>query len=319
MYTQLLGRPARVAGILMSALLATAVLAACSGTPQATGAPSVATSPSAAASPETSTSPSAETSPSESASPAAQLDVEAKDFSFVAPAQVAAGVTRVTVNNTGQEEHQAQIVRINDDKTFADLTAALQQPDPAAALALVTLSGGPTGVVPGATGSTTVNLEPGAHAFLCFVAGADGIPHLAKGMVLPVEVTGEAAEGEAPAGDGELTLQDFAFVGLSSVTPGAHTIKVTNTGPQPHEATLVKLSEGVTAAALAQMFASGEAPSGPPPFTSAGGISGISAGSSAAMDIDVTAGEYAFICFIPDPGTGKSHAELGMVGGLTVQ
>lgn len=317
MHSRLAGRPARPTAFLGIAVLAAATLAACSGAPAISTAPSAAASPSAATSPETSASPSTEASPS-AASPA-ELQVEGKDFAFVLPAEVPAGVTKVTLDNTGQEEHQAQIAKINEGKTFADLTAALQQPDPAALLALITLSGGPTGVAPGASGSTTMNLEPGAYAFLCFVTSPDGIPHLAKGMVAPVEVTGTASGGTLPPGDAQLDLQDFAFVGLSTLTPGAHTITVSNKGPQPHEATLVKLADGVTGQALAQQFASGEPSSGPPPWTPAGGITGITVGTSATMDIDVTAGEYALICFIPDPATGKAHAELGMVGALTVQ
>jgi plastocyanin len=303
------------------ALLALVLLMPRSGQPGATATPAASASPetSASPSPEASPSPSAEASPSPSAAGVAELEIEAKEFAFDAPAETAAGPTRVTVNNTGQEEHQAQIARLNEGNTFEDLTAALQQPDPAAALALLTLSGGPTGVVAGASGSTTVNLEPGTHAFLCFVAGADGVPHLAKGMIGQIEVTGTAVDAPLPAGDAEVTLQDFAYVGLTTLTPGGHTVTVTNDGPQPHEATLVKLNEGVTVEQVVQAFNATEAPSGPPPWTSAGGIAGLATGTTATMEIEVEAGSYALICFIPDPASGKPHAALGMVGGIAVQ
>jgi plastocyanin len=292
-----------------------------SGQPGATSSPSASesTEPSASASESASASPSAEASPSASAGAVNELRIEAKEYAFEAPAEIQAGVTRIVVNNTGQEEHQAQVAKIAEGKTFADLMAALQQPDPAAALSLLTLAGGPTGVVPGATAATTSNLEPGAYAFLCFVESADGVPHLAKGMVGQLEVTGTASDAPLPAGDAELTLQDFAFVGLADLTAGQHTVAVTNKGPQPHEATLVKLNEGTTVEQVVQAFTSTEPSGGPPPWTSAGGIAGIAAGSSATMDVEVGAGDYAFICFVPDPASGKPHAALGMVGGLTVQ
>ena len=124
------------------------------GQPGATSSPaaSASTEPSESASPEASESPSEEASPSASAAgEVGELEIEASDFAFEAPAETGAGPTRVTVNNTGQEEHQAQIVRLNEGKTFEDLTAALQGPDPNAAFALFTFSGGPTGVVPGAS------------------------------------------------------------------------------------------------------------------------------------------------------------------------
>jgi plastocyanin len=303
------------------ALVALILLLPRSGQPGATATPTAAASPetSASTSPEASASPSAEASPSASAATVNELRVEAKDFAFEAPAETQAGVTRIVVNNTGQEEHQAQVAKLAEGKTFADLTAAQQQPDPAAALSVLTLAGGPTGVVPGATIATTSNLEPGTYAFLCFVESADGVPHLAKGMVGQLQVTGTAVDTPLPAGDAELTLQDFAYVGLSDMTAGQHTVAVTNEGPQPHEATLVKLNEGTTVEQVVQAFTSTEAPSGPPPWTSAGGIAGLAAGSTATMDIEVEAGDYAFICFVPDPASGKPHAALGMVGGLTVQ
>jgi plastocyanin len=302
------------------ALIAILLLLPRSGQPAATTSPSASASaePSASASESASAPPSEEASPSASAS-GGELRIEASDFSFSAPAEIPAGVTRIIVNNTGQEEHQAQVARIADGKTFEDLTAALQQPDPAAALTLLTLAGGPTGVVPGATVSTTSNLEPGTYAFLCFVESPDGVPHLAKGMLAQLAVTGAAADTPLPGGDAEVTLKDFAFAGPTTLTPGQHAVTVTNDGPQPHEATLVKLNEGVTVEQVVQAFTSTEPSSGPPPWTSAGGTAGIASGTTASMDIDVEAGEYAFICFVPDPASGAPHAALGMVGGLTVQ
>ena len=223
------------------------------------------------------------------------------------------------MTNTGQEEHQAQVAGIAAGKTFQDLTTALQANDEVAALGMLALSGGPTGVLPGASASTTGNLAPGQYVFLCFVRSPDGIPHFAKGMIAPIEVTAPASTAALPPGDAELALQDFAFVGLETLSAGAHTVTVTNNGPQPHEATIVKLADGIAAADLVPMFTSSEPPTGPPPFTSAGGVAGIANGMTVAMDVDLDPGNYAFLCFVPDPASGQPHAALGMVGALTVE
>jgi plastocyanin len=138
-------------------------------------------------------------------------------------------------------------------------------------------------------------------------------------MISQLEVTGTASTDALPAGDGELALQDFAFVGATTLTAGQHTLTVTNKGPQVHEATVVKLNEGVTVDQLRQAFTSTEAPSGPPPFSGAGGVAGISAGKTVSMDLDLQPGSYAYVCFVPDAATGKPHAALGMIGELTVQ
>ena len=136
-------------------------------------------------------------------------------------------------------------------------------------------------------------------------------------MVAPLEVTGTAVAGDPPAGDAELTLKDFSF-DLSSLTTGKHTVTVTNDGPQPHEATIVKLNDGVNVDTVKGMLSASPAPSGPPAWTNVGGSTGIAPGTKATMEVDLPAGNYAFICFIPDPATGKSHLELGMIGALTI-
>jgi plastocyanin len=246
------------------------------------------------------------------------LAITGTEYAFAGPASIPAGLTKVSLTNSGAEEHQAQVARLADGTTIDDLTAALAT-DEAAGIALLTLAGGPTGVQPGAVGSTTANLAPGAYVFLCFVPAADGIPHLAKGMIAPLEVTEPAVEAEVPAGDSAVTLQDFAFVGLDTLTAGPHTVTVTNAGPQPHEATIVELADGVAATDLIAMFTSTEAPSGPPPFTSVGGVAGIAANETVTMDVDLEAGNYAFLCFVPDPASGAPHAALGMIGALTVE
>jgi len=246
------------------------------------------------------------------------LEITGTDFAFQAPASVPAGPTKITLVNAGKEVHQAQIAGIKDGSTFEDVTAALAGPDESAALALVTLSGGPTGVQPGERRSTTSDLPAGNYVFLCFVQSADGVPHLAKGMIAQIEVTASTAAGTIPAGDAALTLEDFAFVGLDTLSAGAHEVAVTNNGLQPHEATIVKLADGVAVADLAAMFTSTEAPSGPPPFTTAGGVAGIAPGATVNMTVDLPAGNYAFLCFVPDPASGAPHAALGMIGALTI-
>ncbi|MFL5688179.1 MAG: hypothetical protein ACJ77I_04255, partial [Chloroflexota bacterium] len=217
-------------------IAASGLLGACSG---AASSPSSATTsaPSASAPPSASVEVSASAaagSPSAGASSgaAATLAVTGKEYAFDLPASVPAGVTAITLNNAGKEEHQAQLVKINAGKSMADLLTALQNPDPTAALSLVTLAGGPNAVPPGASGTSTVALEPGSYAFVCFISAPDGTPHVAKGMIAPREVTGTATTTQLPAGDASLTLKDVSF-DLNSLTAGQHPVNGKNDGPQP--------------------------------------------------------------------------------------
>jgi uncharacterized cupredoxin-like copper-binding protein len=324
---------------LLAVIGSVALVAACnqgtaSSSPStASSSPSAASSPSAsAAGPSSSGSPaaSASESPSASTGSAGSLALVGREYSFEGPTTATAGVTTISLQNAGQEEHQAQLARINDGKTFADLTNALATGDPTNALGLVTLFGGPTAVVPGATVQTTADLTPGTYAFLCFFSAPDGLPHVAKGMISQLQVTGTSSGGALPTGDATVTAKDFAFAVAAPVAPGEHTFTFKNDGPQPHEAGLIKLAPGVTAEQVveavkssgpsasgspgASASASASASAAAPPFEDAGGIAAVSPGSTATFTVTLEAGaSYAFICFVPDPATGAPHAALGMV------
>jgi plastocyanin len=310
---------------------AATLLTACSSSASTSPSASTATSPSAAASQAASASAPASSAaspstsvesatPSSSSAAVSTLAITAKEYSYESPAEAPAGVTAITVTNTGKEEHQAQIVRLADGVTMTQLGTALQNPDPSAALKLVTLEGGPTNVTPGNSVTTTSNLKAGTYAFLCFFATADGTPHIAKGMIGGLKVTGADTSDVVPAGDTTVTAKDFGYdLATTPLAAGKHTVTFKNDGPSPHEAGLVKLADGMTVADIVAQLTSGAAPSGPPPWTSVAGTAGVNPGSTTSFDIDVTAGNYAYICFIPDPKTGKSHLELGMIAPVTVK
>jgi plastocyanin len=307
------------------------VVAGCSGA--STPAPSSVTTTIAPSS-----SASASSAPSASASAAApsvsvgsaaayKLALTAVEYSYQGPNTTPAGLTTVTLTNSGKEEHQAQLAKLADNTTLQQFGDALKNPDPTAALKLITLTGGPNGVAPGQSLSTTQNLAPGQYVFLCFVSAPDGLPHFAKGMLAPLQVTGSAAAGDPATAEATVTAKDFSFdVPSAPLKAGKHTFTLVNNGPQPHEASFVKLPAGMTADQLKAILLASPAPgqtpdtSGPPPWTAAGGGGAIAPNSKENFEVDAsTPGNYAFLCFIPDPNTGKAHFELGMIAGVTVQ
>ena len=76
-----------------------------------------------------------------------QVTVTATDFGFQLPATpVVAGLTTMTLVNTGTEIHHVQLIRITEGKTFADLAAALQVQGPPPAWAVD--AGGPNAAGP---------------------------------------------------------------------------------------------------------------------------------------------------------------------------
>src|SRR3546814_13925252 len=108
------------------------------------------------------------------------------------PDAVAEGARRINVTNAGEEPHHAQVLRLADNATSADLRAALASGGPPAAAEVGTFLGGTALVDPrdGASrADAIVDLEPGEPVMLCFVPDSAGEPHVAHGMVRPFEVT----------------------------------------------------------------------------------------------------------------------------------
>jgi len=255
-----------------------------------------------------------------SGSTAPTVQLTARDFAYDINDSIVGGLVRLEMRNTGQEPHHAQFARLNDGVTQQQFTAALMNPDPTAALGMISLAGGPGVILPGQTQVVYDTLAAGKYTLLCFVESADGLPHAAKGMVDFIDVT--APTGTAPTpptAQSQMTIADFSFTGGDTVPASRTTVEVTNNGPQPHEVALIKLDAGVTAEQVRAMFASTTPPAGPPPFKEAGGLQAIMPGTKGFMELNLAAGNYAYICFVPDPASGAPHFALGMFKGFTVR
>jgi plastocyanin len=245
----------------------------------------------------------------------ATINVTAKDYAFEAPASVPAGLVTVHLTNQGKDLHHAQLVKLEDGKTIDDVAKALRNPGPPPSW--IKFVGGPNAVPPGGQANATQVLKPGRYAYLCFVFGADGVIHAAKGMMRPFEVTGAApAKAELPPADVTITLSDYAFEPSRPLTAGRHTIRVNNVGPQPHELALLRLAPGKTVEDFA-IWAEGGM-KGPPPAEPIGGVVFLDKGGSGTFNADLTPGEYGLICFVPDAKDGKPHLAHGMMQTITV-
>jgi uncharacterized cupredoxin-like copper-binding protein len=242
---------------------------------------------------------------------AATVTVTATDFKFDLPAKVPAGAVSLRLVNNGKELHQAQIVRLEEGKTAADLAAAMKNegaPPPKWAKFL----GGPNGIAPGMEAESTTILAPGQYVILCLIPSPDGTPHIAKGMIHPMEVTATQAEAPLPAAGDTVRLVDYKFKASRPLAAGRRTILVVNDGPQPHELVLLKLSPGKSVDDFGKWATTGGM-KGPPPAMPMGGVVVLDKGESGTFTADLTPGEYGFICFVPDSKDGKPHLAHGMM------
>jgi hypothetical protein len=242
-----------------------------------------------------------------SAAPAV-VTVTATDYKLAVPASIPAGVVTLRLVNHGKELHQAQLVRLADGKTMADLEAALKQAGPPPSWA--TFVGGPNAVVPGQESASTSELTPGSYVALCLIPGPDGVPHVMKGMAQPFQVTGSSAQAALPAAQDTIRLVDYAFELSRPLTAGHHTILVVNGGPQTHELVLLRMTPGKTVKDFAGWVDAGM--KGPPPAMPMGGVAALENGDQSVLSVDLPSGEYGLVCFVPDARDGNYHLLHGM-------
>lgn len=240
--------------------------------------------------------------------------VKATEFAFAAPDTIQAGWTTFHLVNDGTMLHHMQIVRVDSGKTAADVAAALKSKGPPPKWMVEV--GGPNAPDPKSQANATVNLQPGLHVLVCFVDMPDSVPHFAKGMVRPLTVVAAAGASAEPTADVTVTLADYNFTTTGAAKTGHHTIKVVNSGPQPHEVELIRLAPGKTLKEFSAWLAKMD---GPPPASAIGGVAGIPPGAANYFDVDLTAGTYAFLCFLPDAKDGKPHLAHGMIKEFKVE
>ena len=247
----------------------------------------------------------------------------ADGHAFQGPDSLPAGWTPIRFENDSSEEwHHMILIKLPEDLTAQGLIDALlaggpETPPPPG----LEFPGGPSVILPGGSASTTVNLEQGDHVLICFVSNDDGVPHFVSGLWKALTVT--AATGPlAPEPAADVTIDmfdepDFGFDISAPITAGTHTIRVTNSGPQLHEVTVIQLAPGASAAFfLAALEADA---GGPPPGKPLGGLTTIESGGYAFFTAVFAPGNYALICFEEDEETGAPHTALGMVVEFTVQ
>jgi hypothetical protein len=245
--------------------------------------------------------------------------VHAKDFAFDAPDSVSAGWTTFHLVNEGPNIHHIQFVRLDSGKTAQDVGPAIdalmsgKAPPPA----WLTFIAGPNAPNPGTESDATINLAPGNYALICLVDVPGRVPHYSKGMVHALTVTAASATPAAePTADVTVALSDYKFTTTGPLTAaGAHTFKVTNSGPQPHEVELIRFAPGKTMkdfGAFMEASYAGTA-NGPPPGDALGGVSGGLPTQTSYFTANLTPGKYAMICFIPDMKDHKAHLEHGMI------
>jgi uncharacterized cupredoxin-like copper-binding protein len=236
------------------------------------------------------------------------VNVVAKENSYEMPDTLPAGPTLFHFTDDGKQLHHMTILKLEDGKTLADFKALPPGPFPTWAV----FEGGPNTSSPqGGQDEDIVDLSPGNYVVLCLIPGPDGKPHMMDGMMKSLKVTPSTQARTMPAADLTLTLTSYAFTFSAPVTAGKHTVRIINKGDQPHEAVLFRLAPGKVGKDIANWLDAGM--QGPPPAKPVTGISAEAPGKDNTLLLDLAAGKYALLCFVPDAKDGRTHADHGMI------
>lgn len=259
------------------------------------------------------------------------ISVEAREFSFVAPAEVKGGLVALTFKNSGKLKHEATLLSIGDkppDQALAEFDAA----DPPAGFpAGIGYGGGAAPTPAGTTAATTFQVKEGNYLFICGLGDSDskeGAPpdtdepaHYERGMKASIRVT--AAQASAlPATEGTIVAEEdtarrYSF-DVPPLTAGRHELSFRNDGPQQfHHAQMLEFPAGVDEAAAQEAFraVSGAVAAGepPPPGTPLprdvpGTGVAFAPRFGGTFTVDLKAGQvYMIACFIQDRQGGPPH------------
>jgi hypothetical protein len=244
------------------------------------------------------------------------VTVMAGDYSFQAPDTIPAGLTTLELKNLGKEVHQVVMVRLDSGKTMADLEPMLKNPKMVIP-AWMYFPLGVNGIVPGDSANATATLTAGHYVMICFLPSPDGAPHVAKGMIRPIEVTASTAPlAPEPTADLVITAKDYTWDVSAPITAGTHTIRMENAGPQMHEVQIFQLAPGKTTKNFQTWLQGGM--KGEPPAKPIGGFAGPTPGGHGFFTATFAAGTYVFVCFVPDKTDFKPHVMHGMMKEITV-
>ena len=241
----------------------------------------------------------------------ASLSIEATEVDdgavFDIPSSVRAGVTRIELSNSGEAPHEAQLIRVDGERSSDQVFAALRDfqrglPD------WFFLAGGPETTQPGERASVVQELEPGTY----FAVDTESFD---RSSVTGFQVTGEA-DGELPDADATVSAFEYGFK-VEGLEAGTNEVLFENTGDQPHHVRATPLLPGKTLDDVRE-FVRTERGRPPVDLDKEVSTSVLEGGMSQVVELRLEAGEYALLCFIPDREGGPPHVAKGMIAGAAI-
>ncbi len=232
----------------------------------------------------------------------AALTIAATNDALTVPPQTPAGLTTIAFDNKASEPHAIRIVEIRDKHTIDDFAAFLK--NGGAPPAWVRTVGGVAALGPNLTEEYTTTLAAGSYAVV------DGE------RFAPLAVVGApASKPTPPAADIEVRLHDHGFQFGAPVEGPKPMWHLRNAGTEPHQAILVRLTDGMTEFAVRNWIAQGAR--GPAPGDARGGVLEVPINGEAWFRVELPAGRYVLLC--GELEQEGRHFDLGMIYRFTIE
>jgi hypothetical protein len=244
------------------------------------------------------------------------------DYAVTAPAKIEGGAAEITLDNSGnQAPHAAQLVQIGDGHTYQQAAAIINSDRPEVIPDWINAYGGVGPVQPGQTGTATVDLEEGHYALVDDAENGAKEPAHAEFDVsetndadLPetdAKVTAATTDSGDPAHEYEWKTEGLK-AGNNRITfdsQGDKALHVIVAAPINGDATIDQVGKELDS-------------NGPPrsiDFQNAAQTEVINGGKQEVATLNLKAGRYAFICFLPDRDEpNKPHFKEGLLKEVTI-
>lgn len=233
---------------------------------------------------------------------------------------VDSGTTKINFVNAGKDAHMLAVAQMAPGKVLKDVIAALQSEDRKDDEAVLPSAGGddpgvpgvPEPLSPGAKTATYTELKPGSYALICFFPTPDGRPHFLAGMVNELKVNEAATTMPVPETTAEASLTEGKIT-LPDLASGQATLKVSNTGKETHNFTVVAPVAGTTfdeTLKLVDAYFIGKSKVDSIAGVFQGGLTALQPGASGYLELDLPAGTYYVLCTEGD-GENQEHFRVG--------
>ena len=219
------------------------------------------------------------------------IRITVTDESYEMPGELESEPVSLTLQNEGKQVHRAYFARLNQGVTTKEVRSALST-SPDELFLLITIAGSMPEIEPGASSENGMLFPEGEYVVID--PEVKGPPPVSF-----FTVSASGSDVAEPEADYSIEAGDFYFE-VPDPSSGEATVEITNVGNQSHEVGIGRKGVRGEETEVTTVFA-------PAP------------GGKMWTTVTLEPGDYTLVCFLPDPKTGKTHADLGMKQDFSVE